>query len=664
MNSTGLKFVATAVRTLTMDAIQKANSGHPGLPMGCAELGALLFGEILKHFPGDPEWINRDRFVLSAGHGSMLLYSLLHLSGYDLSLEDIKNFRQLGSKTPGHPEYGVTPGVETTTGPLGQGLANAVGMAIAERMLAARFNTDSRRVIDHYTYVLAGDGDLMEGVSSEACSLAGHLGLGKLIVFYDSNHITIEGSTDLAFTEDVLKRFEAYNWQAFSADAYDLEGIVKVVEEAKKDTNKPALIKINSIIAKGAPNLAGSHKTHGAPLGDEEVREAKRAIGVPDPEGSLFYIPAEAKAYFTGRKEVWDEEYKNWKVSFSAWSEENPELFKQWKQFFNDQRPKPVQGLPQYKEGDKLATRKAGGQALNVLAENIPNLIGGSADLAPSNSTYLKGMGSFQKDNHLGRNLHFGVREHAMGAIVNGITLHGGLRAFCATFLVFSDYMRPAIRMAALMSLPVIYVFTHDSVFVGEDGPTHEPVEQLAALRTIPGLLVLRPSDAEETNAAWIQAINHIDGPSALILTRQSLTVFAKEDSNWRENMPRGAYIVKDSKGRPEIVIVATGSEVNLALEIQQQLGSDKVRVISMVSRSLFLKEKEAYGKELIPDGSHRVVLEAGVAQGWGEIAGSGGMIRSIERFGESGPGKKVYEYLGFNAGEIAALIRRVFASS
>ncbi len=658
MDTEGIQQAATAIRLLTMDAVQKANSGHPGLPMGCAELGALIFGEILKHDPANPRWIDRDRFVLSAGHGSMLLYSLLHLSGYPLTLEDIKDFRQLGSKTPGHPEYGQTEGVETTTGPLGQGISNGVGMAMAERMLAVAFNTE-QSVIDHYTYVLAGDGDLMEGVSSEACSLAGHLGLGKLIVFYDSNRITIEGSTDLAFSEDVMKRFQAYGWQTLEGDAYDPEGIKEKVERARAERSKPSLILLRSTIAKGAANKAGSHETHGAPLGEEEIRATKRALGVP--EDSQFHIPEKARSYFEAKVGDWNDRYKSWQSLFEAWSKKHPEKRKAWDRCFAaaDIAELP---FPAFEVGEKLATRKASGAVLNAIAAELPNLVGGSADLAPSNSTLLKGYADFAAATPEGRNLHFGVREHGMGAIANGLALHGGLRPYCATFLVFSDYMRPSIRLAALMGLPVIYVFTHDSVFVGEDGPTHEPVEHVAALRVIPNLLVLRPADAEETAEAWRLALQRDDGPTALILTRQSLVVFDKDDASWREGFGKGAYVASESAGGadPKLVLVATGSEVNLALAAKSELGKagEAVRVVSMPCRELYLNSDGEYRDRLIPQSAARVVLEAGVSFGWTEVAGLTGTVISIDRYGESAPAVKVAEHLGFTAEAVAGKLK------
>jgi transketolase len=655
MQTEGIQSAATAVRVLTMDAVQKAKSGHPGLPMGCAELGVLLYGEILKHNPQEARWIDRDRFVLSAGHGSMLLYSLLHLTGYPLSLEDIKDFRQLGSKTPGHPEYGQTVGVETTTGPLGQGVANAVGMAIAERMLGAAFNTD-KKVIDHYTYVLAGDGDMMEGISAEASSVAGHLGLGKLIVFYDSNRITIEGSTDLAFSEDVARRYQAYGWQTLEGDAYDIEGILKLVETAKRETARPTLILLHSIIAKGSPNMAGSHHTHGAPLGEEEVEATKKALGVP---GQPFEIPEAALSYFRSKQEGWKQNYRSWQELFNAWSKENPEKRKIWDRVFAPTDLSDV-AFPSFKVGDTMATRKASGAVLNGIASSVPQLVGGSADLAPSNNTLLKGFSSFQADTPEGRNMHFGIREHGMGGIVNGMTLHGGLRPYCATFMVFSDYMRPSIRLAALMGLPVIYVFTHDSVFVGEDGPTHEPVEHLAALRAIPNLLVLRPADAEETAQAWRMALERTDGPTALSLTRQNLTVFSKGDSKWAEHCAYGAYIASEaaSGAEPELVLVATGSEVNLALEAKEALGSRNARVVSMPCRELFLRAPEEYRKSLIPDSAIRVLLESGISQGWAAVVGRDAEMVTIEHYGESAPAARIAEHLGFTAQAVAQRIK------
>ncbi|MBN1698513.1 MAG: transketolase [Spirochaetales bacterium] len=649
--------VALSVRSLAMDGVQKANSGHPGLPMGCAELGSVIYGEILRHCPPEPRWINRDRFVLSAGHGSMFLYSLLHLSGYDVSLDDLKSFRQLGSRTPGHPEYGMTPGVETTTGPLGQGVANAVGFAIAEKMLAARFNTDKHTVIDHYTYVLASDGDLMEGVAFEAMSLAGHLGLGKLVLFYDSNRITIEGSTDLAFSDDVAGRFKSSGWHVQSGSAYDIGGIVRMAAEARRVTDKPSFILLESVIGKGSANLEGSHKTHGAPLGEEEVSATKKALGIPADE--RFYIHPEAIAYFREKGKVWKAAYEEWREVFDAWKSENPALFEEWKNYFEQRIPGHLP-YPEFSVGEKLATRSAGGKVLNAIAPSIPNLIGGSADLAPSNNTELKGMGDFLRDQPLGRNMHFGIREHGMGGIVNGMALHGGIRPFCATFLIFSDYMRPSIRLAALMKLPVIYVFTHDSIFVGEDGPTHQPIEQITALRSIPNLLVLRPADAQETAAAWRMALERKNGPVAVLLTRQNLTVFEKHDAEWKDHIRRGAYIAMDSDGEPEIVIAASGSEVGLAITAAKKRSARKIRVVSMIAPSLFLEQDDAIRRSLLPDNARRLLIEAGIGMGWHGLSREGDRIVSIERFGESGPGNEVADHLGLTEETVCGHIDRL----
>ena len=657
MNLTALSAVANSIRSLTIDAVEKAKSGHPGLPMGCAELGALVYGEVLTHWPQDPAWINRDRFVLSAGHGCMLLYSLLHLSGYDLTLDDIRGFRQLGSRTPGHPERGHTPGVEATAGPLGQGLSNAVGMAIAEKILAARFNTPSRSVIDHYTYVLASDGDMMEGVASEAASIAGNLKLGKLIVFYDSNQITIEGSTSLTFSEDVLKRYEGYGWRTMNGSMYDIPALAQMIEQAKKGGERATIIRLESIIGKGAPKKAGTAKAHGEALGPEEAAAAKKAIGVPD--GCQFYVFPEAEEYFKSKLPSWKSRYDEWKKTLEVWKKENPDKAKDWARYFEeDKADLSTVAFPSFKVGDNLATRAASGQVLNALATAIPNLIGGSADLAPSTSTNLKDMGDFGASNPLGRNFHFGIREHGMGGICNGIVYHGGLRPFCATFLVFSDYMRPSVRLAAIAKLPVIYVYTHDSVFVGEDGPTHEPVEHLAALRAIPNLFVLRPGDAEETEMAWRIAYERLDGPTALALTRQGITVYPKADPQWRSTIRKGAYIAKDCEGAPDVVIVATGSEVSVAIAAAAELSDRKVRVVSLLSRELFIKQPAAFRSSLVPTSARKVVFEAGVSFGWkGPFDDDSVVTVSIDRYGESAPYQKVAEHLGITA---AALVKKV----
>lgn len=699
MDIDALKAAALSVRALSMDGVQAANSGHPGLPMGCAELGSLLYGEILKHFPSLPDWADRDRFVLSAGHGSMLLYSLLHLSGYDVPTEELKKFRQVGSLTPGHPEYGLTPGVETTTGPLGAGFSNAVGMAIAESMLADTFNTDTHAIVDHYTYTLAGDGCMMEGVTSEAASLAGHLGLGKLIALYDSNGISIEGKTSLAFSEDVAARFEAYGWHVLKGDAYEFEQVQSLIQKAQKETSKPSLIVLSSVIGKGSPNMAGTHAVHGAPLGEDEVKASRAELGIPADEE--FYIHPKAKEYFASKQSLWQEQFEAWNETFKAWANENPNLKKLWDQYMLNSAVSnsvagqpPLEGdgsarsgsaasrpagshsgsqdkarqngpaaeieFPEYEVGFKEATRKVSGAILQKLADAVPNIVGGSADLAPSNNSELKKYGHYQRNSRGGRNLHFGVREHAMGGITNGIALHGGLRPYAATFLVFSDYMRPAVRLAALMKLPVVFIYTHDSIYIGEDGPTHQPIEQLASLRAIPGLTVLRPADAQETVEAWKMALETSTGPTALVLTRQKLTTFPKADPAWPESMRKGAYIVKEADGAgngnpPKVVILATGSEVELALKAAE-LSSRRIRVVSVSDLRTFACMDAAERERLLPASSRIVVAEAGVSSGWGLYVTSAADLFTINRFGESGPGNEVAAHLEFTADMLAKL--------
>jgi len=650
----GINAVATAIRTFAMDAVQIAGSGHPGQPMGDAELGAILYGEALRHYPHDPEWPNRDRFVQSAGHGCLLQYTLLHLCGYDISVEDIRTFRRLNSKATGHPEYGVVPGIEVTTGPLGQGIANAVGMAIAERMLSARFNSQ-RSIIDYHTYCLAGDGDLMEGISYEAASLAGHLGLGKLVVFYDSNRVTIEGGTELSSSEDVRGRFLASNWQVLEGSAYDIPLIMRLIATARNDTGKPTLIIMNSVIAKGASSLAGSPQAHGSPLGESEIRASKKSMGVP--EDSEFYVPPDATTYLAKRALAWEKSYREWQGNFELWARENPERHEEWLRFRSAPDFDEIE-LPHFEKGARMATRIAGGEILRSLSAKLDNLVGGSADLSHSTSTNVPGIDFFTSQNPKGRNLHFGIREHAMAGIANGIAVGGMLRVYCSTYLVFSDYMRPSIRLAAMMKLPVVYVFTHDSILIGEDGPTHQPVEQIAALRAIPGLVVLRPGDAEETRVAWQMAMSRTDGPTALILSRQALKVYEKDDPAWEQSLRLGAYVVSDSIGEPGTVIVASGSEVNLALETKHILNDPGVRVVSMMCRETFVKAPREAKDRLVPFRSHRVVVEAGVAQGWEGIAGDSGVVISVEDFGRSAPLKDVSAAYGLTPEAIAARIR------
>jgi transketolase len=652
MNINALEKTALSVRALSMDAIEKANAGHPGLPLGAAELGAILYGEILRHDPAAPDWADRDRFVLSAGHGSMFLYSLLYLSGYQgITLDDIKTFRQVGSKAAGHPEYGLIPGIEITTGPLGQGVASAVGMAIAETMLAARFNTDKRTIVDHYTYALAGDGCLQEGVSGETASLAGHLKLGKLIVFYDSNKITIDGSTDLAFTEDVARRYEAYGWQVLRGSMYDFEGIHRLVTEAKQERARPSIIILTSIIGKGAPKKQNTADIHGAPLGPEELAAAKKNLGIPGETD--FFVAPEALAYFRAKGDEWKKTRQAWQTEFDAWSKENPEKRKEWDAFYAG-KTAPAD-LPKYNAGDKLATRTAGNKALQAVTAANANLVGGSADLKGPNAVGFPG-GVYSPQDRKGRYIHFGIREFAMAAISNGIQLHGGLRAFCSTFMVFADYLRPALRLSALMKQPVIYVLTHDSIFVGEDGPTHQPVEHLAALRVIPGLRVFRPGDAEETAEAWVMALERREGPTVLALTRQNVTVFPKEDPDWRNTIRTGAYVAKKAAGKPDAVIIATGSEVNLALEAAAKSGKN-IQVVSMIRRELFESQPAALRETIVPPGVRVFCCEAGVKTGWERWAKPEDIL-SIDRFGESGPGPKVGEYLGFTADALVKLLK------
>ncbi len=656
MNIRGIEAAAKTIRALSMDAVQKANSGHPGMPMGNAELASVLYGEVMKHNPEDPLWIDRDRFVLSAGHGSMLLYSILHLAGYDIGLEDIKNFRQLGSITPGHPELGLTAGVDTTTGPLSAGISNAVGMALAETILAEKFNTPEHKIIDHYTYVINGDGCLMEGLSSEAASLAGHLGLGKLLLFYDSNRITIEGSTDIAFSEDVAKRFDAYGWQVLGGDAFDASGLEKLIAEAKADTSRPSIVILEGIIGKGSANMEGTSTVHGAPLGPDEIKATRMKLGIP--AGEDFYVDPAAVEYFSAVKKRCVKTHDDWKAAFGAWAAANPGLKAEWDRWFSGDIKLDDSEMPSYAEGDSLATRAAGEKSLNAVAGMMPNLFGGSADLAPSNKTLIKGGSDFSKNNRAGRNLHFGIREHAMGGIVNGMVLHGGLRAYGATFLVFADYMRPALRLSALMRIPSIWVFTHDSIYVGEDGPTHQPVEQMMSLRIIPNMQVLRPADAEETNAAWQIAAETTDRPTAIALTRQGLHVFRKADKDWKANMRRGAYIVKDCEGRPDVIVAATGSEVTLALDAAED-SSKKVRVVSIADLNTFLVQDKSFREGLFPAGVRVITAEAGVSYGWEKLASSTEDIFSIDRFGESGPAAKVAEHLGFTAADLKKLIEK-----
>ncbi|NNF98003.1 MAG: transketolase [Desulfobacteraceae bacterium] len=644
------------IRTLSMDAIQKANSGHPGAPMGLAAAGYVLWTRLLKHNPKNPDWPDRDRFVLSGGHASMLLYSLLHLTGYDLSLDDIKNFRQWQSKTPGHPEYGHTPGVETTTGPLGQGFANAVGMAMAERHLAARFNQPGHDIVDHYTYVMCGDGDMMEGIASEAASLAGHLGLGKLICLYDDNNISIEGKTDITFTEDVAARFKAYKWEIIEvAEASaDIEGIEAAIRSARNNTQTPTLIILSTHIAYGSPNKQDTADAHGAPLGEEEVCLTKKCMGCsPDKN---FCVPEDVLTHCRACVDRGAQAEAIWKEKHKAYAKAHPETAEQWVNALSGYLEKDwEQGIPVFEPSQgPIATRAASGTVLNAIAEKLPTLIGGSADLAPSNKTYLNFSTELQRDNYGGRNIRFGVREHAMAAIMSGLFLHNGIRPYGGTFLVFADYMRPAIRVAALMKLPLIFVFTHDSVAVGEDGPTHQPVEHLAALRAIPNLTVIRPADATETADAWRQAILATDGPVALVLSRQKLPILEVEITG--NQLFKGAYILDDCDGKPDILLMATGAEIHITREAGQILAGKgvKARVVSIPSWELFEKTSRSYKDKILPpDITARLAVEAGIPMGWERYTGSRGAVLGIDGFGASAPGGTVLKEYGFTAGNV-----------
>lgn len=656
MNEKGIAAAALSIRSLAMDAIQKANSGHPGIAMGAAELAAVLYGEIMKHNPADSKWPDRDRFVLSAGHGSMLLYAILHLSGYKVSLDDIKNFRQVGSKCAGHPEYGLTDGVECTTGPLGQGVAMSVGMAIAETMLAARFNTAKHTVVDHYTYSLVGEGCLMEGVSSEASSLAGHLKLGKLIVFYDENKISIGGNTDITFTEDVAKRYEAYGWQVLQGSMYDVDQIAELTKKAKACKDKPSLIMLRSIIGKGAPKQ-GTATVHGAPLGADGIIEAKKTLGLP--VDKQFYVEPAATEYFAEKKAGFAKAEKDWNAEFDAWSKENPELRKTWDDYFAG-KPAGKADEPVYKLGDKAATRDVSGKMLNVMAARYTNLVGGSADLESSNKTKLENCdGVYSAENRKGRTLFFGIREFAMSAICSGITLHGGLRAFGATFLVFVDYMRGSLRLAALQKINPIYILTHDSIYVGEDGPTHQPVETFAGLRAIPNVQFLRPGDPQEAEVSWEMAMESKDHPVCLAFTRQGLTVYEKADKDWKNTVRKGAYIVQEGSSNPDITVLATGSEVNMALDAAKLVPNKKIRIVSVMDLVLFGKQDKAFQNKIIGSSKRVVTAEAGISMGWDRFATSHEDIFCIDRFGESGPAEKVAEHLGFTAEKLAELLKK-----
>ncbi len=653
------------IRALTLDAVQKANSGHPGLPLGAAPMAYVLWTRFMRYNPKNPLWENRDRFLLSAGHGSMLLYSLLHLTGYDLSLDEIKNFRQWESKTPGHPEYGLTPGVEITTGPLGQGFANGVGMAMGAAHLAAKFNQKDFPLIDHYVYGIVSDGDLMEGVASEAASLAGHLKLGKLIYLYDDNRVTIEGFTSLAFSEDVPKRFEAYEWHTSTVeDGNDLGAIEAAIRDAQSVADRPSLISVKTTIGYGMPT-AGTRKAHSDAPGEDAVKETKRHLGWP--EDKQFFIPEEALAHFRRSVERGTQQERDWKELVKQYQEQHDELGELWQQTVSGELPKDWEThLPDFADAKAVATRVASGQVINALAPHLPMLIGGSADLGVSNNTDIKDSGDFEAGSYDGRIIHFGVREHAMGATLTGMALNGGLIPYGGTFMCFSDYMRPAIRLACLSQVQVIYVFTHDSVGLGEDGPTHQPIEHLAALRAIPHLFVVRPADVHEVREAWRLAILRRKAPTAMALTRQKVPLIDREKYSSAEGLRRGGYVLAEAEGvrsptvregnldgeGPALILIATGSEVSLALEARDQLQKDGIptRVVSMPCTELFEEQSRAYREEVLPKSiTARLAIEAGVRQGWDRYIGADGDVICLDRFGASAPGEVALENLGFN---------------
>jgi len=648
------------IRTLSIDAINSANSGHPGLPMGAAPMAYALWSGLLNHNPGNARWFNRDRFVLSAGHGSALLYSLLHLSGYQVSLDDLKQFRKLNSKTPGHPEFGHTDGVDATTGPLGQGVAMAVGMAMAEAHLAAKFNQAGFPVVDHHTYALVGDGCLMEGISYEAMSMAGHMKLGKLIVLYDSNDISLDGDLNLSFGENIQKRAESANWQYIRIeDGNDISRIADAISEAKQNDSQPTLIEVRTIIGYGS-KVAGTNKAHGVPLGAEEAKATKGVYGWQYEEE--FTVPEEVKSHFQQLKQQGEAKEAEWKKLFAAYKAEHPALGGELEQAIDGSVLIDAGDILTFDSSKSVSTRVASGQAINHYVKTVSSIFGGSADLSHSTMTDISGEATFAVDSYKGRNIYFGVREHAMGAAGNGMALHGGVKPFVSTFFVFSDYLRPSIRLAALQKLPVVYVFTHDSIAVGEDGPTHEPVEHLAALRTIPGLTVIRPTDANETASAWAYALQQQEGPIALILSRQNLPVYEATRANV-DNVAKGAYILTETNDQPDVILIGTGSEVSLAVQAKAELERDNisVRVVAIPCRELFDRQSDAYKQSILPDSvSRRVTIEAGISLGWDRYAGLGGKVLSIDTFGASGPGSEVMEYFGFSSNQVVRLAKEI----
>ena len=655
------KLCINTIRTLSMDGVQAANSGHPGTPMALAPITYLLYTRVMRHSPEQPDWADRDRFVLSAGHASMLLYSMLHLTGYGLSLDDLRNFRQLGSPTAGHPEYGHAAGIETTTGPLGQGISNSVGLALAERMLAARFNRDGHDVVDHYTYTIASDGDLQEGVSAEASSLAGHLGLGRLIAFWDDNHISIEGETELSFSEDVAKRYEAYGWHVQNlGEDLELDRIEAAIEEAKSVEDQPSLIVVRTHIAPGAPNKQDTEAAHGSPLGEDEVRATKQAYEWPSEEP--FFVPDEALEHFRQCVDRGREQEAEWRRRFDAYRDAHPDLAAEFERIMSGTLPGGWDDdVPRFDpEKGMVATRKASNEVIQWAASKVPELVGGSADLAPSTLTLIEDGGSVQKGDYSGRNFHFGIREHGMGAIVNGLVLHG-LRAYGSTFLIFSDYMKGAIRLSAVMGIPSIWVFTHDSIGLGEDGPTHQPIEQLAHLRATPNLYVVRPAGANETALAWRFAIAQQDAPTVMALSRQGLPIW-DPDGVPRDAIHRGAYVLRQTgDGDPDVILIGTGSELHICNEAAAELDGMNVRVVSMPCVERFYEQDQAYRDEVLPPSVRaRVVVEAASTFGWERVATEDGVVIGMTSYGASGPQKALYKHFGFTAENVAAKAREV----
>ncbi|MFA1510390.1 transketolase [Priestia aryabhattai] len=644
------------IRTLSIDAVNAANSGHPGLPMGAAPMTYALWANHLQHNPANSSWFNRDRFILSAGHGSSLLYSMLHLSGYNVSIEDLKSFRKLNSKTPGHPEFGHTDGVEATTGPLGQGIANAVGMAMAEAHLAAKFNQPNFPVIDHYTYTLVGDGDLMEGISYEAMSMAGHMKLGKLIALYDSNDISLDGELNLSFSENIQKRAESANWQYLRVeDGNDVGEVTKAIEKAKQNTEQPTLIEVRTIIGYGSPKVAGTNKAHGNPLGEEEAKATKQAYGWEAEEN--FYVPEEVKAHFEKLEEKGMKAEAEWNKLFASYQKEYAMLADELERAITGEALIEVNDILTFSSEKAMSTRVASGEAINYFTKSVSSIFGGSADLSHSTMTDIKEEGPYAPGYFGNRNIYFGVREHAMGAAGNGMALHGGVKPFVSTFFVFNDYLRPAIRLAALQKLPVTYVFTHDSIAVGEDGPTHEPVEHLASLRAIPGLTVIRPSDANETASAWAYALQQVEGPVALVLSRQNLPVFEETKQNIND-LAKGAYVLTETDDKPELIFIATGSEVALAVSAKAQLEREgtSVRIVAMPSWELFGKQSKEYQERILPESvSKRISLEMGISLGWERFVGQKGKVLAIDTFGASGTGADVMKLFGFTEENVVA---------